>query len=863
MSGARVLTRTRLIEVLEQGVAKPLTLISAPAGSGKTVLLRTWMAGAAEPEGTVHVALDREYADRRAFWLDVMAGIARARPELSGLAVPSGGARDSLAAMCDAIAAAETPLRLVLDDVHLLGASDVLADLDWILEHVPPGLRLVLAARSDPGMRLHRLRLAGLMTDVRAADLAFTPEETAELLAPLELSERDLTQLQSRTQGWAAGVRLAELSLVDHPDPSGFISGFAGDDRAVSDYLVSEVLSGYPADTQAFLLRTSLVDRLNGELADVLSGTTSAHHTLHELARSEGFVEARDSSGGWFRYHRLFGEVLRAELRRRLPDEVDALHAAASRWFADHGYPFDAVRHAIAASDWRLAAEVVGQHWLACVLDGSGGVLRDLANKIPAAAVDADAELALAAAGLALEAGELREADALLVRAYQLAGDLPAERVRRFTVTSTAVALYRARLGGDVAGALRAARVVLRERWHRSVVVEVRAWTLANLGIAEFWAGETDEAREHLQAAAGLALEFGSEFVLFLAESYLGAVDARQGRLVDAHSRARTAIQLAGRRGWSEIAHASIAHVTLAMVHLWRNELDAADRAAELARAALGRSREPLLAPVVAQTRAQIHALRGDPVTALDVLRGGAHGAAHPRWLAASAGMIEADLWLALGEPGHARRSLDGLTALDTPDPAVGVARLELALGNPDAAVAALGGLLADDTTTALPVTATEAWTVHAIARDALHEPLAALESIERALDLAEPRGYSSAILRHGAPVRSLLRRRIDHGTAHRAFAGDLLAALEPSAVPRRAGAQPLLQPLSEREVAVLRFLPTMLSNNEIASEMFVSVNTVKTHLKHIYRKLDVSERRDAVRRGKELRLLNPGVGES
>jgi LuxR family maltose regulon positive regulatory protein len=863
MSGARVLNRTRLIDLVDQGIAGPLTLISAPAGSGKTVLLRSWMASAAEPEAIAHVGLDREHADRRTFWLDVLAELARARPELTGLAVPSGGARASLTGLCDALEALPTPLRLVLDDAHVLGAGDVPADLDWLLEHVPGTLRLVLATRSDPAMRLQRLRVAGLMTEVRAADLAFTPSETAELLAPLNLSEHDLDQLWARTQGWAAGLRLAELSLQDHADPSGFISGFAGGDRAVSDYLVSEVLSGYPEETQLFLLRTSVVDRLNGELADVLSGTSSGHRSLHDLARSEGFVEPLDSGVGWFRYHRLFSEVLRAEMRRRRPTELGTLHGAASRWFADHGQALDAVRHAIAASDWTLAAEVMGEHWLLCVLDGSGGALRDLANRIPAAAIDADAELSLAASGLALEAGELREADDLLVRAYQLAGELPAERLRRFTVTSTAIALYRARLDGDVAEALSAARLVLRERWHRSVAIEVRAWTLANLGIAEFWAGETDEALEHLQTAAGLALEFGNQFVLFLAESYLAAVDARQGRLGDADSRARTAIQLAGRRGWADVAHVSIAHATLATVHLWRNELDAAEEAGELARTALGRSPEPLLAPVVAQVRAQIHALRGDPVTALEVLRSGGLDEGLPAWVNVTAGMIEADVWLALGEPARARRSLDRLTPLDTADAATALARLDLALGRPEAAVEALAELLEDEATTAIPVTTTEAWTIDAIARDALHDEAAALRSMERALDLAEPRGYWSPILRHGAPVRSLLRRCIGDGTAHRAFAGELLSILEDTPSPVRASAQPLLEPLSEREVTVLRFLPTMLSNNEIASEMFVSVNTVKTHLKHIYRKLDVSERRDAVRRGKELRLLSHGVGES
>jgi LuxR family maltose regulon positive regulatory protein len=859
---ASLLERPRLLDLVERGVEAPLTLISAPAGCGKTVLLRAWMAAAAHPETIAHVALQREHADRRVFWLDVLAAFGRARPQLAGLAVPARG-RSSLADVRDALADLPEPIRLVLDDFHEVSAGEVPGDLEWLLDQAPEGLRVVVATRSDPPIRLQRLRVAGQLEEIRAAELAFTASEASEFLAPLALRPDDVATLWERCEGWVAGVRLAELSLQDHPDPRGFIAGFAGDDRAVSDYLVSEVVSRYPEDVRRFLLRTSIVDRLNGELAEALAGDPAGEQSLRDLERADGFVDALDSSGTWFRYHQLFAEVLRAELRRRLPEELPALHSAASAWFAQHGEPLEAVRHAVAGSDWRLAADVIGAQWLVCVLDGSGPVLRELAQGIPPAVVDADAELALAMAGLLLEAGETEEADELLLRAFELASELPESRRRRFAVTATATALYRARLKGDVVEAISAARLALQERWDRSVAIEVRALTLANLGIAEFWADESEEALEHLQAAAGLALEFGNDFVLFIAESYLAAVDARQGRLADAHSRARTAIQLAERRGWAEVAHMAIAYAALAMVHLWWNELDEAERASDLAREALGRSPEPLLAPVVAQVRARVRAVRGDPVTALEILRGGEPGNELPPWLRVSASLIEAELWQSLGEPTRARKSLDAISSSELSDSAIGVARLELALGDPDAALRAIAGFLADPREALMPVSRTEAWAVDAIARDAIHDEPGALRAIERALDLAEPRGYSNPILRHGAPVRSLLRRRIASGTAHRAFAGELLASLEQDPAQRRSSGGLLLEPLSERELAVLRFLPTMMSNAEIAGEMFVSVNTVKTHLKHIYRKLDVSERRDAVRRGRELRLLSPGLGDS
>ena len=799
---------------------------------------------------------------RRTFWVDVLAEVGRARPSLTGLPVPAR-TRHSLAPIRDALAAADEPLCLVLDDFHEVATGEVPADLEWLVDHVPDRIRLVLATRRDPPMRLQRLRIAGRMAEIRASDLAFTPAEAVDFLAPLELEPAAVRTLWERAEGWAAGLRLAELSLHDHPDPSAFVAGFAGDDRAVSDYLTSEVVSGYEPQTLRFLLRTSIVERLNCELAEALAGNGHGELFLRELERAEGFVEGVDSSGTWFRYHPLFAEVLRAELRHRLPAEIPALHRSASEWYAAHRRPLEAVRHAVMAADWRLAADLIGAEWLVCVVHGSGAALRELAEQIPPEVVCADAELALGMAGLLLEAGEIADGDDLLVRAYELAADLPLERRRRFAVTSAATTLYRARLEGDVHEALSAARLTLTERWDRDVAIEVRALTLANLGIAEFWAAEMEDALENFQAAAGLALEFQNDFVLFVAECYLAGIDARYGRLEDAHGRARAAIQLAERRGWAAIPHVVIAHVVVATVHLWRNELEEAEQAGERAREALGRSREPLIAPVVAQIRARVRALRGDPVTALEILRGGLVRGALPSWLQVSGGMIEAELWLALGEPSRARAALDGIDSTELYDAAVGVARLELAVGEPEAALRAIVELLDEDRETLMPVTRAEAWTVDAIARDALHDEPGALEAMERALDLAEPRGYSNAILRHGAPVRSLLRRRIAQGTAHRAFAGDLLTVVEQEPGARRRNGEPLLEPLSERELTVLRFLPTMMSNAEIASEMFVSVNTVKTHLKHIYRKLDVSERRDAVRRGRELHLLSSGLGDS
>jgi LuxR family transcriptional regulator, maltose regulon positive regulatory protein len=858
-----MISRPRVVELLDRGMEHPFTLLSAPAGSGKTALLSDWIASGRAPGPVAWVQLSSAEADSRGFWAEAIASLGAADCELAALVPPPRGElRSFLTTVLNVLAALEAPPVLVIDDLHLAGASELTQDLEWFLENAPVGLRLVVATRSDPLFRLQRMRLAGTMTEVRAADLAFTLDETNALLGSLDLEAGDVELLWRRTEGWIAGLKLAQLSLAGHDDRHAFVAGFTGTDITVSDYMISEVIARQPPETLDFLLRTAVAERVSGGLADALTGDTGGSHMLSELARRDAFVSAVDERGHWYRYHPLFGDVLRAELHRRLPDEVPRLEAAAGRWHARRGSPLEALRHAVAGGDWQLAADVLGKHWLAFVVRGSGETIYRLVEQIPEEAVRSNAELALAVAGLLLEQGDLDRADELLARAEKLAPGLSEPQRRRFALTSTATSLYRARLRGDMREALGAARVVLAEPWDRTVAAEVRALTMVNLGIAEFWGGALPAAAERLQQAAGLALESGNDYLLFLAESYAAAADAREGLLREAWTRARTAIQLAERRGWTRFSHAAIAYSTLGTVQLWQGDRQAAERFADQAAEALEHSIEPLLGPAVAQLRARLLILRGEPLTALNVLGGAIAGGPLPPFVQVSNYLLEAEVWLRLGEPARARALLADLAMEDGPDAALGLARVELASGDPGAAIRAVATFLAEERDPVLPFARAEAWVIDAIARDAVHDEDGALRALERALDLAEPRGYSNIIARYGAPVRSLLRRLVARGTGHRSLAAELLSALEDRpGVERSAPAQALLEPLSERELAVLRFLPTMMSNAEIASEMFVSVNTVKTHLKHIYRKLDVADRRDCVKRARDLRLLSPGLG--
>jgi LuxR family transcriptional regulator, maltose regulon positive regulatory protein len=857
--------RLRLLEALDGGASGPLTLLSAPAGSGKTSLLASWVEEGRAPGYLAWLSLGSLDDDRRRFWVAVVAALARGAGPLRSLAIPPRTRLEAfLPSLLDVIGELRRPLTLVLDDFHAVRDPAVIADVEDVLEHAPERLRLVVATRMDPSLRLERLRLTGRLAEIRMHDLAFTLDETREFGRELGLALRfeDITTLWRRTEGWAAGLRLAALSLKDHPDPHAFVQGFAGDDRALSDYLLEEVISRQPPETLDFLKRTAVADRLTGDLANAMTEDTGSDRMLAGLVHSDALVDTLSGGEVAYRYHPLFAEVLRMELARTSPDEVPELHRRASRWHKDHGQPLEAVRHAVEARDWELAGAVAGEHWLSLLIAGRGAALRQLLRPIPEDAVRASAELSVALAGLLLEAGDDAGADQLLLVAHELLRDLPEAQRRRLAVASTATDLYRARLRGDVEEAVSSASIVLDGHWEQDVAADVRALTLANLGIAEFWSDRMPDAARHVQEAAGLARECGNDYVLFLALGYAAAVDLHTGRLDEAWRRGRTALDLAEAGGWTTAPGAAISYLALAGVHVFWNELDAADELRERARSALRDSGELLLHFGVALLEARLLAARGDALTALDLLRGAqtAAGPSVPGFLRVWAGVLEAEQLLAVGETTEARSVLRELDTTESArDAAIELGCLELAIGEPREAIRAVVSFLADDRDAVQPDARVEAWVVDAIARDAIRDEQGAMRALERALDLGEPRGFRRAFVQHGAPVRSLMRRRIKAGTAHRAFASELLAALEHESGGGMRSIGPLLEPLSDRETAVLRYLPTMMSNAEIASEMFVSVNTVKTHLKHVYRKLDVADRREAVRRGRELHLLSPG----
>ena len=361
----RLIDRGDLLAALDRAAAKKVTIISAPAGSGKTSLLRAWADRPGQPRRLAVVPVQRDQQDAQQFWLALLGAVRDASGTTSGAEPPAATPEFNGQAMVDRVFAeladARDGITLVIDDLHELNSPEALAQLTRLLASLPPNAHAVLATRRDLRLRLHQLRLAGELAEIRAADLRFTERETRELLdaSGIALSEAGVALLQRRTEGWAAGLRLAAISLAGHPDPERFVAEFSGTDRTVAEYLIAEMLGRQPADVQDLLLRTSLLDRVNSQLADVLTGRPGSERILLELEDANAFVVSTDPGRTWFRYHHLFADLLRLELRRTLPEEVPELHRRAAEWFIQHGEVAEAIRHIQAAGDWPGAARLL------------------------------------------------------------------------------------------------------------------------------------------------------------------------------------------------------------------------------------------------------------------------------------------------------------------------------------------------------------------------------------------------------------------------------------------------------------------------------------------------------------------------
>lgn len=863
-----VLTRPELLGRLGSGAR--VTLVAAPAGSGKTSLLRSWAAAAPRGDDVAWCTVARGGSDAQRFWLGVIRALretpAGARLVGAVTAAPELDAGRVAARLRDELAGLEEPLWLVVDDLHELDAPDALQQLEALIADGPPALRFVLATRRDVRLGLHRLRLDGALTELRGADLRFTAAEARDLFraAGVDVSPATLERLVSRTEGWAAGLRLAALSLAGHPDPDRFAADFSGSDRTVADYLLAEVLERQPDDVRRLLLRTSILEWVTGPLADRLTGDGSGARILDELERAGAFVVAVDRQRTTFRYHQLFAELLDAELRRTAPDEVAALHTAAAEWFAEHGGPVEAVRHAQAARDWELAARLLSAHWASLYLDGRRVEGHALLRAFPPGVLDGDAGLAAVAVADELSSGSLDEAGRRLARASEGVAAVPEERRARVEVTLATLRLSLARQRNDADAVADEAARLLSPAHGPAVALDddLRAIALVSLGIALVWRGRAEEAEDHLEAARALSHRSGRPMIEVGALSFLALAGGVRSQAL-AEQRSHAAIDLARAHGWEAEPFVAVAYAVLATLRLWRGRLAEADERLALGERALRTETEPATRFLLRTVRARLELARGNDAAALaafdEALRAGG-ALVMPDALVAG---VRAHALVARLRAGQAVAAEQALGALDpaaraTPELAVASAALALEQGRPEDALTALVPATAAGGAAPGDRWRTQALILAAIAHDALGDAGATSRALEAALDLAEPDGVVLPFLLF--PARELLERHGRLGTAHAGLIAEVVTILSGRAPgPVAADVEPLAEPLSDSELRVLRYLPTNLSAPEIAAELFVSVNTIRTHMRHVYAKLGVHQRSDAVARGRALGLLAPG----
>jgi LuxR family transcriptional regulator, maltose regulon positive regulatory protein len=862
---AGLVDRPRLFALLDSGASRPVTLVCAPAGSGKTLLVSSWLRSARAQDALAWVGVERGESDATRFWgmvIDALRGsgaIAPDDPLATLVPAPLGGQDELAQRLLEGLGRLSRTVLLVLDDLHELRSDEALRGLERLLARAPAQLRTVVVSRRDPKLGLHRLRLAGELTEIRGEDLHFTAEEAGELLAAagVTVAADDVARLHERTEGWAAGLRLAAMSLARHEAPDRFVAEFSGSERTVADYLLGEVLSSQPPEVRQLLLRTCILERVTGPLADLLTGRSDGTRLLHELEEANALVVAVDVARSWFRYHHLLGDLLRVELRREAPDEVVRLHRLAASWFAEHGHAIEAIRHAQLGQDWQLATELLGRHWVHLVLDGEEATLGSLLAALPAHLAESDAEVATITAAGRLAESRWAEADALLATAQRAIGGVPPARRRRAETALATVQLLRARRVGDLDALVDGASAMLHGGDGGPAGAELRALALMNLGIAESWTWRLADAESHLEQGLALGRTIGRPYVEVGCLATLGSVANLTHRLDLAEDRLQHAIAVADRVGWSAHPFVGVACVTLAAVLIDRGRFAEAEPWLERADPILTNAPEPAASVGLRHTQGMLWMARGSFAEALASFRDAEQLAEQlraPHFLAVVAHQWQLRAQLRLGDSEPARAAL--ASAADGAQWCNLAAHLCLTEGDAHGAADAVAPVLAGAAFAFRVNMEIEALLLDARARAQLGEREAAERSVERALELAEPQGRVWVALTVPG-VKQLLQSHPLHRTAHAGHLKTLidhLAGVEPACTAR----DDLAEPLSERELAVLRFLPTNLSAAEIGSELFVSVHTVKTHMRKLYAKLDVHTRAEAVQRGRALGLLAP-----
>lgn len=890
---ATLVRRPRLVRRLAQGVQGPLMLVAGPAGAGKTLLVADWFRGEQGRGRAVWLTAERSDNEPGLFWTYVLEALRHHGVPLPADVSAPPEPREVGPALLGRLAAhlqgREQPVTLVLDEFERISSPLIAAQLHELLRHAGAGLRLVLVSRSDPLLPLHRYRLTGELTSVRAADLAFSPQEAVELFTThgLAVSEESVRALTARLDGWAAGLRLAALAAREAPDAEACVRDFEAARGAVADFLTGEVLMAQPAETQDLLLRTCVLDQTHPDLADALTGRRDGGRILADLARANAFVTPVGHE--WYRHHPLFAEILRVRLHVREPGLERVVHGRAARWFAEHGQVMAALTHAGAAEDWEFAAVLLVRSLaIRRLLVGRDAerLARLFAAMPPTTPGPAPA---LVRAGLALARHDLDQAVAQLDAAEDAGADETGTEGTALRLTGACLRVLAARLNvsagtAETARAAEAAAdeaAALHARLPAELVEEhpeLSAHLMGDLGAVLLRDGRFTEAGRALAAAAQAPDVPETAQARHDSLGELGLIDLLDGRLSRAEDRARAAVAEGERSALPPGARAGAVRLVLAEVAIDRGELDAAGTELQYADAAVGDDGDPVQDPVVVRELSVAHGrlllAKGRPEAALDALRQADQdlpGGVEPPWLADRVAATASAAHLAAGRPEAA---IDALRDADTraAEPAVASARARLALGEPERALRDLGGPEprdADGSVTgsmfrsvAGSVVHVQALLARAQAADAVGDPAAARRLVRRALAAADaerlwlPFRLASPWLRH--------RLRADPGLTrpHPWLPADLRGFAPGESSDARTGETcpseppPVVEPLSTREREVLARAAELMSTGEIAADLYLSVNTVKTHLKSINRKLSASRRGEAVRRARELNLL-------
>jgi LuxR family maltose regulon positive regulatory protein len=867
-----LVSRSHLIRRLDEGICLggSLSLVSAPAGYGKTTLLGEWVAGCGWPVAWISLdegdnAPPRFLAYLVAALRTVEEGIGRG--VLGAFQDPKPPPIESiLSALLNEIAAVPTCFVLVLDDYHVIKARSVHDALTFLLDHLPSQMHLVIATRTDPPLPLARLRARGRLIELRQSDLRFTSDEAGEFLnrfAGLNLSADHVAALVSHTEGWAAGLQMAAVSIRGRDDVASFVRAFTGSNRYVIDYLTEEVLQRQPESIQAFWLQTAILDRLSGSLCDAVTGGDDGQATLELLERENLFIVPLDDERRWYRYHHLFRDLMRQRLHRARPDLVSALHRRASEWYERNGLVAAAVDHALSSGDFERATRLLD----GCVdvLWGYGeqaALLRWL-DALPDEHVRAHPRLRVYHALVLFAAGQNDAAERSLQAAERAIDSISDRGGTELRGVLAAARAFIAFSQGDLSTIIRSSRQALDHLPARDLM-----WrSIANytLGLAQRLSGNLGAAHQTLSKAVTLSSKADNSYITLVSQLNLARLQTQRGRLRRASEILRQALRLADEKGMLGLPVAGLLSAELGSILIEQNELGEAMGLLEKGAELIERGED---ITALEMTRAfMVRGLytKGDIGGAMDLIQEMeqvARQADVGPWLAHWIAALKLQVYVGRGDLAAAAQLSEelGLSVEDDPiyqremvySPLV---RLFIAQGQPEAVMGLLGRLLRAAETEGRLGRVITTLALRALALQAQGEIEPAMADLSRALSFAESEGYVRIFVDEGAPMVQLLRRAASRGISPE-YASKLLTAFDLAESGTCSSVQPLIEPLSQRELDVLRLLTTDLTLEEIAQELFVARSTVRSHTKSIYGKLNVHSRREAVRRAQELDLL-------